>query len=627
MYKRKKAQSGLTIPRRQDFPDNDSFTSALEAFMMGLPGDPTTVIKPEKQQTLPYTKPQNNPEKLYKTPPITDLSQIPPKPDKKKVDYGSLIALGLAGIDALLPSDTINDPVVQPQMAYNQHPYGTGSQAYYDYGGKISTTGYKNTSADKNAPNLRIPSGNITMQDVAHPVLGVDNTGVTKLMQPGMEYKFPGDYVDEYPLKAQAGKRVPITTNNPNDPRLKAYQDSLNSYNNYNEQLKIAEMYVRTKNPTNAEWDKINAEMSKKYPTSIALGKPGYRRISSPNGDFSLGDKLDYTEPVQPVVYKKPQQAAIKKEQPTYEDSLKLYNSRLNQHHLKYYDIDYNPRLNKDGKDVSFIEETWKNDKIKPIGVTVSDGAPVYKKPVGQPKLKSRIKDQAQPTIEQDFSLPGMQVQNRTAPTDLNATSPYSFTYPTGSYNEQATKYFPDEASWRDFIGRQNTTSSQSSQKGATATGNLREYQMGGSLQEANIEAKRFATSRGLVSGQNTYVDQIPQYIDQATGKPYVPGPTKPRAFTVPNDIRPEDIHSSQGMHWYLHPQTGEPIDIDPSVLNQPRFRKSTQVMDDDLAVRRASMEDGGTMETVYEEGKEYDLSNEEVKNLIAQGYELKLGR
>jgi hypothetical protein len=49
-----------------------------------------------------------------------------------------------------------------------------------------------------------IGSNNITMQGVDYPVLGVSDTGDTKLMQPGENYKFKGKKVTEYPM-AQNG--------------------------------------------------------------------------------------------------------------------------------------------------------------------------------------------------------------------------------------------------------------------------------------------------------------------------------------------------------------------------------------------------------------------------------------
>jgi len=68
----------------------------------------------------------------------------------------------------------------------------------------ISRTGYKKNSKDKNKPYNIIPSGDITMEDVEFPVVGIDNLGNKKTMQPGNDYKFPGNVVLEIPLKEQS---------------------------------------------------------------------------------------------------------------------------------------------------------------------------------------------------------------------------------------------------------------------------------------------------------------------------------------------------------------------------------------------------------------------------------------
>ena len=53
----------------------------------------------------------------------------------------------------------------------------------------------------------KINSPNITMKGVDFPVLGVSDTGDTKMMQPGKDYKFKGNSVTEYPM-AQAGEKL-----------------------------------------------------------------------------------------------------------------------------------------------------------------------------------------------------------------------------------------------------------------------------------------------------------------------------------------------------------------------------------------------------------------------------------
>ena len=66
---------------------------------------------------------------------------------------------------------------------------------------KTSIKGYKKDSPDINEPKLKIPSGNITMKGVEFPVHGKDNLGNEKMMKPGKNYEFPGDYVIETPLR------------------------------------------------------------------------------------------------------------------------------------------------------------------------------------------------------------------------------------------------------------------------------------------------------------------------------------------------------------------------------------------------------------------------------------------
>jgi len=68
----------------------------------------------------------------------------------------------------------------------------------------ISTKGYKRNSPDKDNSYNIIPSGDITMEDVDFPVLGIDNKGNKKVMKPGKNYKFPGDIVLEVPMKKQS---------------------------------------------------------------------------------------------------------------------------------------------------------------------------------------------------------------------------------------------------------------------------------------------------------------------------------------------------------------------------------------------------------------------------------------
>jgi hypothetical protein len=73
---------------------------------------------------------------------------------------------------------------------------------------------------------VQINSNNITMEGVYEPLLGIDNTGDTKLMLPGENYKFKGKKVTEFPvaklginqLDAQPKKKLNQLLNFTNNP-------------------------------------------------------------------------------------------------------------------------------------------------------------------------------------------------------------------------------------------------------------------------------------------------------------------------------------------------------------------------------------------------------------------------
>ena len=59
---------------------------------------------------------------------------------------------------------------------------------------KTSKTGYKINSKDNQEKKLRIPSPNITMENVPHPVIGIgEQSGQQQIMYPGFNYYFPSD--------------------------------------------------------------------------------------------------------------------------------------------------------------------------------------------------------------------------------------------------------------------------------------------------------------------------------------------------------------------------------------------------------------------------------------------------
>ena len=114
---------------------------------------------------------------------------------------------------------------------------------------------------------------------------------------------------------------------------------------------------------------------------------------------------------------------------------------------------------------------------------------PVYKKPV-QPVIYQEEKKLEKPIpINNRKSLMNFSTDGRPTPDappefqvaqyDNTKPTKYSFTYPTGKYNEQKSVYFPDAGTWKQFIGSQKLINSDEGEGYGTATGNLK-FQKGG---------------------------------------------------------------------------------------------------------------------------------------------------
>ncbi len=213
--------TGITSPNPLEniqYPTQDPMAELRRIQNMRIPG------LPAQDYGVQATNPQAD---------LTNQLGLYPGKKKKQpqTNWGDVATGSLLLANALIPNDPIRNPVVRPQMGYSPQPEGRGSQAIYKYGGpmsqqsgiqdiftgkiipsmntggKVSKTGYKRNSKDKNQPTLRIPSNQITMQDVDFPVIGISDLGDTQYMLPGGDYTFDGNYVDEFP-QANMGKNL-----------------------------------------------------------------------------------------------------------------------------------------------------------------------------------------------------------------------------------------------------------------------------------------------------------------------------------------------------------------------------------------------------------------------------------
>lgn len=144
-------------------------------------------------------------------------------------------------------------PVLGGSVLLNEYQEGSEINKNVLKKRQVSTEGYKRNSPDRFNPYNIIPSGNITMEDVDFPILGIDNYGNKKVMTPGGNYTFPGDTVLEFPI-AQKGTETPKydfnelaeRLNNSYDPEYGwdynvLSQDELKFYTDYYNKSKLPE--------------------------------------------------------------------------------------------------------------------------------------------------------------------------------------------------------------------------------------------------------------------------------------------------------------------------------------------------------------------------------------------------
>ena len=128
----------------------------------------------------------------------------------------------------------------------------------------FSTEGYKSDSPDRFNDFNIIPSGDITMKGVNHPVYGEDELGNGQMMFPGNDYQFPGDEVIEVPINNE-----PTAEQIANDPELEGW-DKYNTELTPEEEVSYKEWAIKANiNP----WDRGAYDSRGYWKDFIASGK------------------------------------------------------------------------------------------------------------------------------------------------------------------------------------------------------------------------------------------------------------------------------------------------------------------------------------------------------------------
>lgn len=309
----------------------------------------------------------------------------------------------------------------------------------------------------------------------------------------------------ESPIYQQGGA---IYTKNPNDPRLKAYQDSLAIYRGTQDYNKIIDNSDNYKDFYHGATNSILRKNAQSIIKSRGWRDPmqGGSKIYPTGGSSAYAT---FPEPKQPVIFGKEPGEIDKSNKPIYvsdvkDPRLQNYNDSLNLHNLSERSKlilrdKINPLLSKgDNTRAYSLWETYqtktqkeaersvkKLGSIRPVSQTVSTFDESYKvnnfrKPV-QPVVYEKPLDPIKNLGFIQNKVSNVQIPNQSQwNPSININSPiskqdptnYSFTYPTGPYNEHKSIYFQSAASWRKFVKDRNMSSQEGSDYG-TATGNL----------------------------------------------------------------------------------------------------------------------------------------------------------
>lgn len=316
----------------------------------------------------------------------------------------------------------------------------------------------------------------------------------------------------------QAGGKPPIYTQNPNDPRIKAYNDSLSIYNSGQQDL-IREGAVNNPLLTISQ---AAAALGKKWNESPSFGKihleKGQREDMMPIGYRQTSDNYyrpQFKAPVQPVVQMAPRgnpNITIKNE-PDYPQNPPIYTNNKNDRRLQMYKdsmtlyngtkgsmqmtdeevtksrLKYIPGFDEAGQRLSDA-----NNHQGPDFVRFSGARGEFKRPIQPIKYRDLQLDHqdipiSKPDLTTDTGARQADYKSLPQPNYTNPTK-YSLTYPIPGNNNQQTMYFPDKETWKRYSELAKGVSSQEGSDYGTSTGYFKKggsnpYQQGGMSSKA----------------------------------------------------------------------------------------------------------------------------------------------
>lgn len=323
--------------------------------------------------------------------------------------------------------------------------------------------------------------------DSYEPVAVTDGSKYKVLYGPQDTAKFSGK-VYEQKLKMQTGgsTRKPIYTSDTNDPRIKAYNDSLKLYNKSLEYTKgfkdihNVDSKMGIENYIKSGQDDLG---NKVHPT---IKPVGLKRSTRPSDDEDVITYF-YKKPVQPIQYKE--------SEPLTRYTIDPYDPRIS---------DYNNKLSLYRNDKNIYEketglsydELLKSQGDSNVTYTESGKAIHFNRKPSEQFVYKDIKPSNVQEVRAYNSDINIQVPSY-KPTDLSQKpTKYSATYRDG--NQQKTIYFKDKNTWKSFLdtGALSNVDTSETENRASATG-YRSLQFGGELRPETNEIKEFYNQYG----------------------------------------------------------------------------------------------------------------------------------
>jgi hypothetical protein len=278
------------------------------------------------------------------------------------------------------PATPLSDPQQTIDFDFSDYDFDTN---FKNGGVTKDNRGYWNP--DNWGKPVEIDSNDITMQGVYEPLLGVSDTGDTKLMKPGKNYKFKGKKVTEFPV-AQYGKGIPFkdAANNPKDaadPIRKDLAPPIRPKASFEEQKRIAKL----------EMDKYGYTSDQRKGYVKGKSEKAFKNIV-PQGYGDLTKTLDRIERYEKNLGRNPEETIwygaedsstgkpIYYDLPKRDDAFALYLG-LPQKNKSFGISEYQPGDSKENKyyfKPNYLDENLKNRLVKSYLDNVDDDTNVY---------------------------------------------------------------------------------------------------------------------------------------------------------------------------------------------------------------------------------------------------------